>query len=175
MRRLWILLVLLPLTAATCIPQRTGGFPGTYDTSRTAVVVADIPFVDDDRQVLDRWNALAGWPMLVQDPERTPNIRFFEMFPEWWQGPYAHNPANALPPDRKDPHTCAIFWNPAMTEYFDGDIAAHEIGHCLGFPDVFDCANEYDGVMDNCVFWKDRSEWFGPDDRSMVVEAGLTR
>jgi len=66
-------------------------------------------------------------------------------------------------------------WDPGWQAfYWHWQVVLHEVWHCMGYPDVVP-PTDYVGVMSYYAFWDvgyRSANWFGADDREMLVRDG---
>jgi hypothetical protein len=185
MKRLIALVVVLAgvlaLTACNPPAMEQGGW--IWDPNPSHPILVDDRPQPVDVSALWRWNAAAGTTILAMGGGANADITF----QSWGRICFNNDCVNgrhAMYVQRT--YTggyvshCNILYDPtypAETGNYmalDALTVAHEVGHCLDYPDVYP-PTDYQGIMSNYAFWDQAwrdAHWFGPDDQQMLARDG---
>lgn len=160
--------------------------------------IANVPGSFPDSQVYSGWNAAAGWQMIRPTSTASGWIAFSGDLPEdsarvAWVEEFSVDNGDWY-------YKCIIHykWSAIVSGVIDGNLFAHEVGHCLGYndhlsvniynctPDTLQCADAahpqcnapdqpyysaYSGIMSYCN-WYNHTNWYGTYDKASLYHWG---
>lgn len=182
-RRLLAVLAIV-LVAAACNPPAMNGGGWSWDPSPShpITIQAGASFGWPMQQAADRWNVAAGTTIFAIDTTGNPDVTFAPQTPICPLGDcsQARQMWVEYEPFRVGGYIthCVIHYDPTwawLNQYWwNVDIVAHELGHCLDYPDV-DGSGGYRGNRSLINFydanWRAKY-WWGPDDQEMLARDG---